>query len=530
MAERSGGSMNALRKMVQAVGLKAAQWASGETVSTTDPRLGKFFGGETYTGKTVNEATAMQISVVWACVRILSESVGQLPWGVYEKQKNGNSAKVDDHPLNTILNYSPNADMTHVEFREAIQTNLGLQGNGYCFREVNGAGEVSSLYPIPSSMVKPMRSKTTGDITYDVLERGKWINYPREKIWHIKGFGSNGLVGYSPIGCMRQAMAVALATEEFQARFFGQGARPSAILKIDKWLDDNQRKKARENVNDMVGGLENAHKVALLEGGMDLQTWGLPLDDLQFVELRRFSLHEICRIYGIPPHRVADLEKASFNNIEQLSLEFVMFTLLPWLRRWEESANRWLLKPGQQERFTVRFNFDGLLRADSQARAEFLRTMVANGVMSRNEARAKENLNRVEGGGMDDYTVQSNMATIDMLEQIVSGAKSGDTHFNIAPPALNMGGLNIKMPDQAAPVLNLGGLRVDAPVNATLREKGDNMEVEHLLKDLGPALALELRRGFSQLQEAAGRPRKAIFDKDGNPIGTVPVDSLEVQS
>lgn len=427
MAEKPGNGLSWWRKSLVSLALKAA---GGPTpLSLTDAAGWDRLSQRSYTGKAVDDSTAMRISVVWACNKILSESVGMLPWAVYERQKNGNAEKVD-HPLSEVLVESPNVDMTGQEFREAGQLNMGMRGNCYSFKDLRGDGNVSSLYPIEAANVVPQRNSATDEITFKVLDRGKWEEYPREKIWHVKGFGSNGLVGLSPIGAAREAMGLALASEEFQSRFFGSGARPSAVARIPTWLKDDQRTIARENLQRLLGGLENAHKVHLLEGGMELEPWGLPLDDLQFVELRRFQLHEICRLYRVPPHMVADLERATFSNIEQMSLEFVMFTLLPWLTRWERSAERWLLKPADRKRFFVRFNFEGLLRADTAARAEYLTKMVANGLMSRNEGRSKENLNRIEGGGMDDFTVQSNMISVDDLEKVAADLRNKQTANN----------------------------------------------------------------------------------------------------
>lgn len=420
MAEQSSIGVSWWRKALLSLALKGSMRDTSEPLSLIDPRGWGRLMPTSYTGKAVNDETAMQITVVWACVKILSESIGMLPLGVYRKEGNGNAVKDDDHPLAEILVHSPNADMTSQEYREAGQTNLGLQGNAYSIVERNGAGNVSSLMPVESRNVVPERNKETNRIQFKVNDRGRWETLPREKIWHIKGFGSNGMVGYSPIGAARQAMGLSLASEEFQARFFGSGARPSAVAKIPQWLKEDQRKIARENLHKLLGGLENAHRVHLLEGGMELEPWGLPLEDLQFVELRRFQLHEICRLYRVPPHMVADLERATFSNIEQMSLEFVQFTLLPWLTRWERGAERWLMKPQDREKFMVRFNFEGLLRADTVARAEYLTKMVANGMMSRNEGRAKENLNKVAAVGMDDYTVQSNMINVDDLEKIAA--------------------------------------------------------------------------------------------------------------
>jgi HK97 family phage portal protein len=371
-------------------------------------------GSSTFAGRTVDETSAMQISTVWACVRILSETIGSMPWAIYERDDKGNSEQVD-HPLASVLMDSPNADMTSVEFRESSVCNLALRGNCYSLRENDSRGEVASLFPIPACNVVPKR-KDNGDIVYEVADRGKKEVYPQEKIWHIKGFGSDGLMGFSPISYARQAMGSNLATEEFGARFFSQGAKPSMIASIPNWLSGDQRPIARENLQQMITGQGNAHRVALLEGGMTVTPVTMPLEDAQFLGLRGFGVEEICRFYRMQPHMVASLARSTNNNIEHQGLEFVMYTLQPYLTRFESSVKKWLFKVEDRRRFYLRFNVEGLLRADGAARAALYSTMLQNGVYSRNEVRALENRNRVDG--LDDYTVQSNMTIVQLLEQL----------------------------------------------------------------------------------------------------------------
>lgn len=539
MAEKSGGGVNWWRKALMTMGLKGSMRDSSQSLSLLDPTgWGKLFPG-TYTGKAVDETSAMQYSVLWACVKILSESVGMLPKGIYRKESNGNAVKDDDHPLADVLIHAPNADMTAQEFFEAGQTNLGQCGNAYHLIERNGAGNVSSLYPIVGANCVPERNRETGRVQYKVLDRGQWEVLPREKIWHVKGFGSTGLIGYSPIGAARQGIGLGLASEEFQARFFGQGARPSAIAEIPQWLNDKQRPIARENINRMLGGLENAHRVHILEGGMKLTPWGFPLDDLQFVELRRFQLHEICRIYRVPPHMVADLERATFSNIEQMSLEFVQFTLLPWLTRWERSAERWLLKPGERNKFMVRFNFEGLLRADTAGRAEYLRIMTANGIMSHNEARAKDNMNRVEAAGMDDYTVQSNMVAIDDLQKIAEGMTSNQPAQKKERDA---GSIYVVSPQAAAPEVkvNVTGPQIDMPdpvklelvkhlstmTDAAKLTLAHTRSAGNEAEQRDQKMQQTLQDGLKAIQQAVLKPRKPVLNEAGDIIASVAVDQL----
>jgi HK97 family phage portal protein len=380
--------------------------------------------GPTHAGTSVTTSTAMQITAAFCCVRILCETIGAMPWQVYERKDDDTVVRVRDHDLEQVLCWSPNEEMTVPEYKEAAVNSLCLRGNSYNWKEVRANGQLLSLTPI-STDVLVERDKDTQRLQYKVLDRGKYITVPKEKIWHVRGFGSDGIVGYSPIGMARQALGVALAAEEFQAKFFGNGAMPSLALSVPAWMNDTQRKAAHDNINRLWGGLSNAHRVQLLEGGMTVTPITMDLKDAEFLALRQFTIQEICRIYRIPPHMVADLTRSTNNNIEHQALEFVMHSLLPYLTRFEYSASKHLIKPEERRKYFLRFNVEGLLRADVKSRGEFYSIMLQNGVYSRNEVRLLENRNRVEQAGMDDYTCQVNLAPTDMLREIA--AKGGSS-------------------------------------------------------------------------------------------------------
>lgn len=383
----------------------------------------RVFGGmASKSGRMVNESSVMSISAAWGCMRVLSETIGAMPWAVFEEDGQGNATKVD-HELTEVLVHSPNFEMTGVEMKEAVALNLCQAGNAYCLQERVGE-RVVSLTPVESRLMTPMQKRGSntklklpeGRVFFRYTDRGKPDDLPREKVWHVKGFGSNGIEGLSPLTAAREAMGFALATEEFGNRFFAQGAMPAGIVTFPGWLKPEQRADAEAALAKMVGGLGNAHQIALFQGGMKPEPWGsVPLKDLEFLLLRQFSVPEVCRFYRVPPHMVADLSRATFSNIEHLSQEFVMFTLLPYFVRVEASISKWLMRPRDRKRYFVRFNADGLLRADSKTRAEYLSTMVNAGIMHRNEARGKENLNRATMKNMDAFTVQTAMTTIDKL-------------------------------------------------------------------------------------------------------------------
>lgn len=423
--------MNWSRKAAMWLAQKSAAYA-GQSLTLTDSRLGSFFGGATYTGKSVTEQSAMQVSTVWACVRILAEAVGQLPWAVYERAKGGNLTKVD-HELAEVLIDAPNADMTSNEYREAFMTNMGLRGNGYSRIERSPRGRITSVYPLRTLDVQVKRrvdgrlvdasQYSDGELVYQFNDRGRWETLEQSQVWHKRIFSLDGVNGLSPISYAREAMGFSAGLEEFGARLFGQGANVGSVIKIPTWLKPDQRAEALKKLEQLHQGLVNSGKPFLLEGGMDLDKGILPPEDAQFLQLRGFQADDICRFYLVPPHRVARLEKATNNNIEQLSLEFVMYTLLPYLVKIERSADRWLFRAGERGRFVLRFNYDGLLRADSEGRSKLESVWLQNGVLTRNEVRALENMPRSDEPGMDQHTVQSNMINVDDLPAIAEAMR-----------------------------------------------------------------------------------------------------------
>ena len=415
--------MNFLSRSISNAALYIAQKSAsmvGGSFTLGDEKFVSIMGGNrSVTGKSVNDTTAMQVTTVFACIRLLAETMGTMPSAIYRVEKSGNSQKVD-HPLDDVLIRQPNADMNGLEYREASTTNLAAQGNTYSLIERRVDGNVMSLYPVPSSQAQVKRDSSTNyEIKYGIRDRGKTEWYPAEKIWHRRSFSYDGLIGLSPLRCAREAIGLALAGEEFNARLFGHGLMPSARVSVPAWLTDAQRKVANEKLLDMHTGMKNLGKPMLLEGGMTVESGLLSPDDAQFLQLRQFTVIEICRLFNIKPHMVASLEQATNNNIEQLSQEFVSYTMMPYMRRDEEAARK-LFKPGDRSTYFYRYNADALLRADSAARAMLYSILLQNGVYNRNEVRALENRNKVDDPSMDQYTVQSNMAMLDQLASLVA--------------------------------------------------------------------------------------------------------------
>ena len=374
-----------------------------------------FYMGGSSAGKSVNERSAMQMTAVYACVRILSEAVAGLPLHLYRYKEDGGKEKAIDHSLYHLLHDEPNKEMSSFIFRETLMTHLLLWGNAYAQIIRNGKGEVIALYPLMPNKMKVDRGED-GEIYYlysrstdeaNTKEDSSVVLTPRE-VLHIPGLGFDGLVGYSPIAMAKNAIGLAIATEEYGAKFFANGAAPSGVLEHPGTIKDPKR--LRENWNSTFGGSANSGKVAVLEEGMKYTPISISPEQAQFLETRKFQINEIARIFRVPPHMVGDLEKSSFSNIEQQSLEFVKYTLDPWIIRWEQSLSRSLLSPDEKKTYFFKFNLEGLLRGDYASRMNGYATARQNGWMSANDIRELENLDKIpaELGG-DLYLINGNM-------------------------------------------------------------------------------------------------------------------------
>lgn len=387
-----------------------------------------FLGGST-SGKAVTERSAMQMTAVYSCVRILAEAIAGLPLHLYRYTPDGSKVKAVDHPLYLLLHDEPNPEMSSFVFRETLMTHLLLWGNAYAQIIRNGKGEVVALYPLMPNRMSVDRDKH-GQLYYTYTRasdeaptmNGMTVLLPPSDVLHIPGLGFDGLVGYSPIAMAKNAIGLAIATEEYGAKFFANGAAPSGVLEHPGTIKDPSR--VREAWMSQFGGSANSGKVAVLEEGMKYTPISISPEQAQFLETRKFQINEIARIFRIPPHMVGDLEKSSFSNIEQQSLEFVKYTLDPWVIRWEQSIQRALLRPEEKKRYFAKFNVEGLLRGDYQSRMNGYAVARQNGWMSANDIRELENLDRIpaEAGG-DLYLVNGNMLPMQHAGAFASGAE-----------------------------------------------------------------------------------------------------------
>lgn len=364
----------------------------------------QYYYGSTLAGKTVTPNNSMQLTAVYACVRIIAETIASLPLHTYNYTDNGKE-KAYSHPLYYILHDSPNGEMTSFIFRETFIYHLLLWGNAYIQIVKNGLGEVVGLYPLLPNKMTVERSTDDGLIYYKYQTDTKGqVILPAADVLHIPGLGFDGIVGYSPIAMTKNALGLAFASEEYGSKFFANGGHLSGVLEHPGHIKDPER--VRDAWERAYGGSSNSHKTAILEEGMKYTPISINPSDAQFLETRRFQITEICRIFRVPPHMVADLEKSSFSNIEQQSLDFVVNTIRPWLVRIEQSMKQKLLNSSEKKNMCISFNVDGLLRGDYQSRMNGYAIGINNGFLSPNDVRELEGMNKIpaEKGGDNYYT------------------------------------------------------------------------------------------------------------------------------
>ena len=356
-----------------------------------------FVFGKSDSGMNVDEKSAMQIATVYACVRLLAESVAQLPLHLYRVTDPDGQEKALDHPLYKILFREPNPEMTSFSYWEAVMTHLLLWGNSYSQIIRDGKNTVLGIYPLLPENVEIDRTEN-GELYYIYHaytnevpgETNKDVIFRRDEILHIPGLSFNGLVGFSPIAMMKNSLGTTMAVEKYGSAFFKNGAQPAGVLEHPGVLKDPQ--KIRDNWVNAYGGPGNAHKVAVLEEGMAYKPISLPPEDSQFLSTREFGVEEICRMFRVPPHMVQDLKRATFSNIEHQSIDFVVHTLDPWLVRIEKAIVKDLLLDDEKDMFFPKFNVDGLLRGDYKSRMDGYSVGISTGIISPNEARRKENM------------------------------------------------------------------------------------------------------------------------------------------
>jgi len=386
-----------------------------------------FYGGwRSNTGVKVSEESAMKFSAVYACIRIISEDIGLLPFEIRRwrdpRNKSKGSDVAFDHPLNDVLLNSPNGEMNAMTFEETFQSHILQSGNGYAYKTLNNRGQVVGLKLLDWFDMTVKRDKDTGEVYYEFNDRGKPIPFRKDEIFHIPGLGYDGLVGYSPVKMAMEAVGLGLAAEEFAARFYSNGANVGGFITTPEAVKD--RDALKKEIDDKFAGLGKAHKIMVLENGMTFTKLNMNLDEAQFLETRRFQIEEIARIYRMPLHMIQDLSHATFSNIEHQDLAYVKRTLLPWVKRWEIGTDTQnLTARDRAQGLFSRLNMDELLRGDAPTRANVNHIKRQDGVISGNEWRAVDDMNPRDEPEADKLLINGNMREIGVVNSIepVSG-------------------------------------------------------------------------------------------------------------
>lgn len=369
--------------------------------------------GTSSSGKAVTVDGALQLSTVWACVRLLSETVSTLPLKLYRRLPDGSREPASSHPLYRVLCVKPNAEMTPGRFMLTVVAALVMRGNAFIEKKYIG-NRIVALIPIPPQLVTFERL-ANGRLEYTITENGAKRKLGESHLMHIRGFGMDGVTGMMPVHAGRDVLGAAMSADEAAAKFFENGMQASGFLSQEAGtLTKDQREELRKNLMSFVGS-KNAAKLMVLEGGLKYQGVTMNPEAAQMLQTRAFQIEEICRWFRVPPMMVGHMEKASSwaSSVEGMNLQFLTNTLRPLLDNIEQEIIRCLIGEAEADTYYAEFAVEGLLRADLAARREWYASALQNGWMSRNRVAALENMPPIPGG--DIFTVQSNLIPLEQL-------------------------------------------------------------------------------------------------------------------
>jgi HK97 family phage portal protein len=365
-----------------------------------------FSGSPTGSGEKVTTETALQQPAVFACVRVISEDLASLPCKVYKRLGNGRES-IESHPIARLLQKSPNPEMTPFTFKETLTGHILLWGNAYAEIERNGAGQPVALWPL---MPDKMQLKIVDhELIYIYDNR---LIFSSDKILHIKGLGTDGIQGYSPIAYARETIGISQALERSGATFFANSSRPAGILTHPARLSEDAARRLRQTWDSMYSGSKNVGRTAILEEAMQWESVSIPNSDAQWIEARQLAMQDIARIYRVPPHLIGDLSHATFSNIESQQISYLQQTLMPWVRRWEQELTKKLIV---EDDIYVEFLAEEILRGNTSDRYDAYKVARESGWLSVNEIRQRENLNPIPDG--DTYIQPLNFTTMGSEEQ-----------------------------------------------------------------------------------------------------------------
>jgi len=356
-------------------------------------------GEETVSGVSVTPESAMRCSAVWSCVRIRSEDIAKLPCILYRRRADGGKDRATDHPLYALMHDQPNPRMTSFEFRQLMQATVDLRGNAYARKEPDGRGGVKALWPLNPTQTHVLAAND-GSLFYK-LPNSELV--AADEIMHLRGLTLDGIHGLSPISHHRETIGLAVAAQRYGAAFFGNQAQPRGAIKVPGILGPEAAARLRADWEQKFQGPENAHRLAIFDGNMEWVQTGMSNEDAEYIDLRKFQLSDIARLYRIPPHKIGDLEKATFSNIEQQALEYVTDCLMSELVRWEQTLSFSLLRAEERADYFFEFLIDGLLRGDLKSRYEAFGIGRNWGWFNVDEIRARENMNPLPNGAGQIY-------------------------------------------------------------------------------------------------------------------------------
>lgn len=403
------------------------RFTSFEARPITGSTILDWLGGKpTATGVQINQDNSLQISAVWDAVSMIAADIASLPCSMYRRLQPRGREIAPDHPLHVILHDVSNPFMTAFQVREALLGHVLLWGNAYGEIERDRNGRVVALWPLrPDRMTEPKLSKA-GTLIYKYqLPDGTTTEFAQSQIFHLRGLSSNGLTGYSPITMHRETLGWAVATKEYGARFFGNNARPGGILQTPNRLREESAKRLKQSWEEAHMGLSMAHRVAVLEEGVEWKQVGMPNEDAQFLETVKFQRVEIASIFHVPAHKINELDRATFSNIEEQDIDYVKTTLRPWCVRFEKQVALDMLLPEERRVFYPEHNMDALLRGKTLERYQGYQALIGSALASPNELREKENQNPYDGG--DRYYINQTLVATDLLDALLTA--------KIAPPA-----------------------------------------------------------------------------------------------
>ena len=374
----------------------------------------RIYGSHVHSGVYVSEDTSKRFTAVFGCIRILSETLASMPVILYKEREPGRKDTGKDratgHPLYDVLKHAASSEMTAYTFKETMMEHCTTSGNAYAQILRNRNRQVVGLNLLPWKSTEVQRNIRTMSLEYVTNDRGKPVTLPFEEVFHVAGLGFDGVKGYSPIRMAMEAVGLGLAAERFAAEFYGSGTHLGGILRHPGKLSQQAHDNLKRDFENKYKGLSNAHSIPILEEAMEFVQLGMKPEEAQFIETRRFQIEEIARIYRVPLHMLQDLQRSTNNNIEHQSLEFVMYTMLPWFTRWEQYIDfKLLTREERQQGYHAEFLLNALLRGDVKARGDFYNWMRQNGIMNADEIRELENMNPQEGNGGKVYFVNGNM-------------------------------------------------------------------------------------------------------------------------